>query len=661
MSNDFQRAKEEIKLRAPIEDVVREYVPELKKAGRLWEACCPFHQEKSPSFKVSPERGTWHCFGACNEGGDQISFIERITGLSFRESLEILADRTGVELPKGRGGREREKQKSDPSYGVLTRAAEVYRRALESPEGAEARRYLVDRQLSPATVETFGLGWAPASGQALQELARNERIPFELLERTGLARKSDSGRPYDFFRGRLMIPIRDLEGRTVGFGARRLGDEGGGPKYVNTPETPLFKKSELIYGLDLALRESRLNRHLILVEGYTDVIAAHQAGLARVGAVLGTSTTDQHASLVRRSGARRVSLVFDGDDAGSKAARRALHGLLRLEIDLQVVRLPKGQDPCDMLLREGAEGFLDYVDKAPDWFEDACSSLEGLYGVGLSEEVDDLLELLTRLKRPVDSHSRYQALATRLGMPIEALREQWTSSVAGRRRPSATQGDRSAAPASAQGARPVGSATRIPGRAASSSSYEDLAAEMEVQSAEAAEGGEFIPAPPVVRASDPFLLKLFNELIGAVLLDASLVPLVRQHADLCADEDLVRILEVILDMYEDLDAVIDASSVLTALGDHPARKKVTSLVEHASRAASPKDLLEGSLENLRRRLEGRREEELKKRFLELEQCIADAAPGAAEAARQEQESVLAELKAVLLQSKSATETVTGEA
>ena len=560
----------------------------------------------------------------------------------------------------------------------------MYRRALEGPEGAEARRYLAGRELSAATVESFGIGWAPANGQALQELARNESIPFEQLERTGLARKSDSGRPYDFFRGRLMIPIRDLEGRTVGFGARRLGDEGGGPKYVNTPETPFFKKSELIYGLDLALRDSRRNRHLILVEGYTDVMAAHQAGLQRVGAVLGTSTTDQHAALVRRSGARRVSLVFDGDDAGSKAARRALHGLLTLELDLQVVRLPKGQDPCDMLLRDGAEGFLAYVDQAPDWFEDACSSLEGLYGVGLSEEVDDLLELLMRLKRPVDRHSRCQALANRLGMPIEALREQWKSSVAGRRRPQAPPAQRPGAPGGSRGGR--GSAPASP-----AISQEDLAAELEMQSAEPGAGEEYIPTPdgtghgsspqggssssgnsagssgnsagsgnPAI-ASDPFYKKLFNELIGAVLLDASLVPLVRQHADLCADEDLVRILEIIFDMYEDLDAVIDASSVLTALGDHPARKKVTGLVEHASRAVSPKDLLEGSLENLRRRLEGRREEELKKRFLELEQSIANAAPGAAEAAQREQATVLAELKAVLLQSKAAMETVSGEA
>jgi DNA primase catalytic core len=690
LPQDFQRAKEEIKLRAPIEDVVRELVPELKKAGRMWVACCPFHSEKSPSFKVDPARGTWHCYGACSEGGDQISFIERFSGVGFMDALEILAAQTGVELPKKRGNRGPDLRK-DPGVEVLARVTQFYQEALQSPDGQTASRYLAERGLSRETVKAFGLGWSASSGQALQHFARQANIPFSELERCGLARKSDGGRAYDFFRGRLMIPIRDLEGRTVGFGARRLGDEGGGPKYVNTPETPFFKKSQLIYGLDQALSDSRRNRHLILVEGYTDVMAAHQVGLMRVGAVLGTSTTEQHASLVRRSGARRVSLVFDGDDAGSKAARRALHGLLGLEVDLQVVRLPQGSDPCDLLLSEGAEGFLKIVEAAPDWFADACEALEGLFGSALSEQVDDLLELVMRLKRPVDRHSRCQALAKQLGMPIEALREQWKTSAAGRRRPreaqraAAAQQVRAAQDSQGRNSEDRNSPSQnSPGAAQARPtvglSAEDQAAEMEMMSAAAAEGGEYIPSLPATglpqgassepaaqpgagrpHPADPYYLKLFNELIGAVLLDSSLVPLVRQHADLCADEDLVRILEVILVMYDDYDAVIDANSVLTALGDHPARKKVTSLVEHASRAASPKDLMEGTLENLRRRREGRREEELKSRFLELELNIAEAAPGAAAAAEQEQIAVLAELKEVMRQSKAPVESVTGEA
>ncbi|MFT7667866.1 MAG: DNA primase [Planctomycetota bacterium] len=627
MSQDFRRAIEEIKLRAPIEDVVREYIPTLKKAGSLWTACCPFHQEKSPSFKVDPRRGTWHCYGACAEGGDQIAFLERFSGLQFIEAMEILAARTGVEMPK-MGGRDREeKRKDDPAIDMLKRATEFYAKALYGSEGRQALKYLLGRGLSEETIERFCLGWSPANGRELVGFARDQGLGLELLERGGLARKNDSGHGYDFFRGRLMIPIRDLDGRTVGFGARRLGDDGGGPKYINTPETPLFKKSQLVYGFDLALLEARRERHVILMEGYTDVMAAHQVGLTRVGAVLGTSTTDSHAKLVRRAGARRVSLVFDGDEAGGKAAKRALHGLVPLDIEIQIVRLPKGADPCDLLLADGADAFMGLVDAALDWFALLCSDLAGKRGAELSEAVDEILELVTRVKRPVHRSSLIQELAETLSIPVDDLREQWRTSTGGRRRPK-----RQAA---------------VQNASASSSSDEDSEAEA---AAYAQDGDDAGPnQEPVIQApEDPILRKLFAEMVGAVLLDASLVPLVRPHSNVCKDEDLSRILEVVLEMYEDLDAVINTSSVLTALGDHPARKKVASLAEYASSAASPKELLEGSLNSLRRRNDGRREAQLKAEFLALEQQIFEAADEVAQTAAQaEQERVLLELNEVL--------------
>lgn len=588
---------------------MREHVPTLKKAGPLWTACCPFHEEKTPSFKVDPRRGTWHCYGACSEGGDQLSFVERFTGLSFMEALEILGARTGVEIPKS-SRRDPGRQRADEeSYAILTRASRFYVSQLASPEGRAGLEYLRGRGLDAKTIETFGVGWSPASGRELVALARDEGLSFEGLERCGLARKNDSGRGYDFFRGRLMIPIRDIEGRTVGFGARRLGDDGGGPKYINTPETELFKKNKLVYGFDLALQEARRSRHLILVEGYTDVMAAHQVGLGQVGAVLGTSTTENHAALVRRCGARRISLVFDGDAAGSQAARRALGGLLPLEVEIQVVRLPEGQDPCDLLLAEGAEAFLARVDSAPDWFELQCADLEGKRGAELSKAVDDLLDLILRIERPVHRQSLIQSLAELIGVEVGALREQWrTSSSPGRKRATATNNQ-----------------------------------------PEAAEGGPSdSDSNPSQQEMDPLLRQHFESLVGAILLDSSLVPLVRPHANVCEDEDLSRILEVVLEMYEDLDAVIDTSSVLTALGDHPARTKVATLADHASRATSPKELLEGCLEQLRRRHEGRREEELKAQFLELEQLIREASDeDVLSNARSEQERVLAELTEVL--------------
>jgi len=614
LSQDFRRAIEEIKLRAPIEDVVREYVPGLKKAGALWVACCPFHEEKTPSFKVDPRRRTWHCYGACDDGGDQISFVERFNGTGFMEAVEILAARTGVEVPRSSG--RREERRDDPGYPLLTRAARFYQRQLQEPEGAAARRYLDERGLDESTLEDFGIGWAPANGQALVDLARGADVPFEQLERCGLARRNDSGRSYDFFRGRLMIPIRDLEGRTVGFGARRLGDDGGGPKYINTPETDLFKKNRLVYGLDLALTEARRARHVILVEGYTDVMAAHQAGLKRVGAVLGTSTTENHASLMRRTGARRISLVFDGDEAGSRASRKALRGLLPLEVDLHIVRLPQGQDPCDLLLTEGAEGFLGRVEAAPLWSDLLFEEVASLSGSRLSQEVDELLELIALVKRPVQRHSLAEELAEATRIPLDTLREQWRTNPASRA---------AARAAAAPAAEPQGAGPEGP--------------------PEGAEGApESRPAPVPV---DPDLARIFGELVGALLLDASLVPLVRPHVELCQDQDLARLLEVVLEMYEDLDAVIDASSVLTALGDHPARRRVATLVEHASLATSPQVLLEGSLASLRRRTDGRREAQLRIRFNELEQFIQNAAGEAAQTARQEQECVLEELTELL--------------
>ncbi len=614
MSEDFRRAIVEIKQRAPIEDVVREYVPGLKKAGALWVACCPFHEEKSPSFKIDPRRGTWHCYGACDDGGDQISFVERFNGVGFMEAVEILAARTGVEIPRSSG--RREQRRDDPGYPLLTRAARFYQRQLQEPEGAAARRYLDERGLDESTLEDFGIGWAPANGQALVDLARGSDVPFEQLERCGLARRNDSGRSYDFFRGRLMIPIRDLEGRTVGFGARRLGDDGGGPKYINTPETELFKKNRLVYGLDLALTEARRARHVILVEGYTDVMAAHQAGLKRVGAVLGTSTTENHASLMRRTGARRISLVFDGDEAGSRASRRALRGLLPLEVDLHIVRLPQGQDPCDLLLAEGAEGFLGRVEAAPLWSDLLFEEVSSLSGSRLSEEVDELLELIALVKRPVQRHSLAEELAEATRIPLDTLREQWRTN-----------------PASRAAARAAAAPALGPQGSASEGSQEG--------SAGSSEGG---PAPEPV---DPDLVRIFGELVGALLLDASLVPLVRPHVELCQDQDLARLLEVVLEMYEDLDAEIDASSVLTALGEHPARRRVGTLVEHAALATSPQVLLEGSLASLRRRTDGRREAQLRNRFNELEQFLQNAAGDAAQAARQEQKCVLDELTELL--------------
>lgn len=609
--SDLRRVIEDIKLRAPIEDVVRERVHDLKRAGRLWVACCPFHEERTPSFKVDPTRGTWRCYGACAEGGDQISFVERYDGLEFWEALQLLADRTGVELPQKNGPRRDRREQDRPGFALLERAAKLYADALRSREGDAARRYLAERGLTERSIAEFQLGWAPASGNPIVQLSRTEGIPFEECERTGLARKSDRGRPYDFFHGRLMIPIRDLDGRVVGFGGRKLDDGSDGPKYVNTSETDFFHKGRLVYGLDRALREVRRARHLVLVEGYTDVIAAHQAGLPIVGAVLGTATTEDHAGLIRRTGARRISLVFDGDAAGSKAAARALKGLLPLDVTIDVAVLPEGTDPCDLLVRQGAAAFSAHLEHARDWFDFLCDGLEGLHGAELSQAVDGVLELLALLKRPVHRADLFRTFAARLGMPEDVLREQWRRSPALRRE-----------------------AERRRRR-----EQDAREAQRDAQRA----GGE----PEAVRPSvprDPVLERAFAGMAGAILVDPSLVPLVRPHVAGCPDREVERILEVVLELYEDCDAVIDPQTVMTTLGDHTARRRVVPLFEHAGAAESPRILLEGELKFLREREAERRRTDLYRRIAELEESLRTGAPSHdVQAAEQELERLLREV------------------
>jgi DNA primase len=584
---EFRRAIEAIKLRAPIEDVVRERVPGLKKSGNGWVACCPFHEERTPSFRVDPRRGTWHCFGACGTGGDQIGFLQRIDNLPFLEALEILAARTGVELPPrssrpgGPAGDLREKEAEEALRAVLERAVRFYRSQVSTPEGARAAAYLRERGLSEETAAAFDIGYAPASGQALVAAVRTAGVDLALARSAGLVRTSDQGRPYDFFRGRVVIPIRDERGRTVGFGARRLQDEdASAPKYINTAETALFRKGRLVYALDRALAQVRREGRIVLVEGYTDVMAAHQHGFGNVVAVLGTATTEDHAALIRRSGARRATLVFDGDEAGSKAAGKALHGLLPLDIEIDVVALRGGVDPCDLLVREGAAAFRAQLDLARGWFDHATEGLSGLSGGALSREVDRVLEFVARVRTPVHRESLLKDLAARLAIPVESLREQW------RVRP-------------------------------------DL---REIGASRTATG---VP-PSHIESTDPRERIAWCEIVGALLADASLVPLARATAGRCPAPDLARILAALLDLYGEEDAEIDASAVMNRLADHPARDLVVPLLEGVRSAESPRAQLEGNLRFLRvRDLEIERER-LGRQLAEQERLAGGAAAAASD-------------------------------
>ncbi len=599
---EFRQLIERLKLRCPIETIVGERVGDLKKKGALYQARCPFHEERTPSFTVDPRRGTWHCWGACSEGGDVISFLERFDGVSFLDAVRLLAQTAGEDLPetlfrkRSRARDEREVNCLD----VLKRAEGLYARNLESPsdDGARAARdYALSRGLTQETLTKFGVGWSPRDGNPLHAAARRSGVTDELLIETGLVKRSDEGRVYDFFRGRLMVPIHDRLGRTIGFGARVLPQDeiraDGRPqaKYVNTPETPLFHKGSLIYASHHAASAVRRNKHLVLVEGYTDVMAAHQAGHENVAAVLGTATTDDHAALVRRLGARRVTLVFDGDQAGRNASQRALVGLLPTGVELFVATLDGGVDPCELILGDnGSERFAELLDGAADWFAWALHGLSGLGGAALANGVDELFELLIRIPKAVERSARIAELSRSLGLPEGDVRLQW-------REFEASHSNRS---------RP----RRPESRPATASDDSDGVKDEYDALDEAALAAH---APD---ESDPELERVFESLLGALLLDNSLIPMYGELVAQCPEGDLAGVFRLMLSMYDnaDDDQPIDGGRLLSALGEHPLRSRIALLEDHASAAESPLVLARDQELWLERRKHEHELEQMKRAF-----------------------------------------------
>ena len=384
-----------VRERTRIEEVVGAHVT-LKQAGvGSMKGLCPFHDERSPSFHVRPQLGLWHCFG-CGEGGDVISFVQKIDQLSFTEAVEHLANRAGIQLRyeegsgPGRPGMEPgRRQRLVEAHRV---AAEFYTEQLESPEAATARAFLSERGFDRAATEPFGVGYAPKGWESLSRHLRGRGFTEAELTASGLASQGNRG-AYDRFRGRLVWPIRDTTGDVVGFGARRLYDEDQGPKYLNTPETPLYKKAQVLYGIDLAKREIAQRRQVVVVEGYTDVMAMHLAGVPTAVATCGTAFGSDHVRVVRRllgdgaggasgvmlsSGAAvggEVVFTFDGDEAGQKAALRAFGEDQRFASQTFVAVEPSGMDPCDLRQRSGDAAVRELVAAREPLFEFAIRSV----------------------------------------------------------------------------------------------------------------------------------------------------------------------------------------------------------------------------------------------------------------------------------------------
>jgi len=406
-----------------IVDVVGSYV-ELNKRGSRYTALCPFHAEKAPSFTVNRQGQFFHCFG-CKKSGDIFDFVMAMEGVSFPEALKILGDRCGISVEETGGrGQSRDRGLKTRILKALEEARLFYAKNLESEMGARARQYIEARGFPGEAVKVFGLGYAPEGWRGLLERLERCGIAAADLERAGLVKTGSSGKPYDLFRNRLMIPIFDMQGRVVGFGGRVL--DGTEPKYINSPETEVFRKNRLLYGLDRARQAMTRGRTALIVEGYTDVIMAHLKGVDIAVATLGTALTAEHARLLRRM-ADRVILLFDGDSAGVAAAMRGVEILLSNDIDVAVVVLEEGSDPCDFFRRNDADRFWRFVgDKSRDFFDFTIDVLAARMDLttddGRSRAARELLRLAGIVSDPIRRDLLLHRISETLGVRENLLR-----------------------------------------------------------------------------------------------------------------------------------------------------------------------------------------------------------------------------------------------
>ncbi len=357
MSRFNEEVIREINSRLELADIVAETVQLTRKGNRYW-GLCPFHQEKTSSFSVTPDRNMFYCFG-CHAGGDMITYIMKRDNMDFREAVEYLANRAGVTVQKESPAARRKQERARGVVAANLAAAQLYREILLSAKGKKGLEYLQERRLSPEIVEKFGLGFAPDNWNTIEDYLFKKAFSQEQVKSTGLIKRSDQqNRYYDLFRNRVIFPIHDQRGEVIGFGGRVL--DGSLPKYLNTPETELFSKRKNLYGLYQARQAMRNLNQALVVEGYMDCLKMHQAGIENTVATLGTAMTQEQARLLRRF-VEEVVLLFDGDDAGQREALRAVEVLRTEGLRVWVVSLPGGKDPDDYLDLYGKEEFLQYI------------------------------------------------------------------------------------------------------------------------------------------------------------------------------------------------------------------------------------------------------------------------------------------------------------
>jgi len=420
-----------VRERSPIADVIGEYLQLRPAGGGNLKGLCPFHAERTPSFNVTPGKELYHCF-SCGEGGDIIKFLMKMESLEFGEAIERLAARAGIELRYEAGG-----YVPGQETGLRRRLIDAHRQAEEfyvalahADSGRIAQAFLAERGFSMDDAGKFGVGYSPAAWDELTKLLRARGFTEDELLKAGLARRTSRGGLIDMFRGRLMWPIRDLTGETIAFGARKLNPEDE-PKYLNTPETQIFKKSQVLYGADLAKREIAKRRQAVIVEGYTDVMACHLSGVPTAVATSGTSFGEEHVKVLRRlimdtdSSVGEVIFTFDGDAAGQKAALRAFSLEEKFVTQTFVAVQPDGLDPCDLRLKHGEAAVRDLVARRVPLFEFAIKSVLARHDLDTREgqfaAIDEAAPIIVRIK----DRSKWKQYAVDLDRRIGFMDERY--------------------------------------------------------------------------------------------------------------------------------------------------------------------------------------------------------------------------------------------
>ncbi len=417
---------EEIRTRSNIVEIISERI-QLKKSGVNYKGLCPFHSEKTPSFIVSQGKQIFHCFG-CGAGGNVYQFIMQIENIPFPDAVLYLAKRYGISIPEQKGKGINSSQKSI-IYSVNELASDFFRKhLLESPQGRTAREYLKKRGINDDTADVFKIGYAPSLREGIRQFLKKNGISVETQKLAGLIKEKDDGGGYiDKFRDRIIFPIFDTEGRIVAFGGRILNDREERPKYLNSPETPVYKKSDILYGLNLSKEQIRKSKEAFLVEGYFDLITAYQNGVKNIIATSGTALTENHAGVLKRY-TDNITLLFDGDEAGRSASMKGGVVLINKGIKVKVIPLPPGKDPDSFIKEKGMDGFLSIASAAKLYMEyiieKAISETDIKNADGKIECIKTVIPYLSLINNSIERIAYLSLLADRTGIKEKAIMEE---------------------------------------------------------------------------------------------------------------------------------------------------------------------------------------------------------------------------------------------